>query len=243
MGRFACEVRACAHLLFLLRVRVLFVVSYAKVYLRCKNGLGISAIPPKPYADRFVKFMADITRTDEDDLVAQGMGMPLSPTATSPRGGAGGRGSSPISPQNRLDEDEFEGAGGMGSDGDGEEKDGRGGGMGSVIGGGDVRLDVQQGGPKQRLFAGSTSDSADAIAAAPVSPQRVNASASASSGPSAAGPSFLSPAVSSGSGGSGGVDQRPESPKAALGSMGITDSASDSHAALSSTSSGEWNHM
>jgi len=43
--------------------------SFAKIYLRCK-GSGISAVPPLPYAHRFVRFMADITRSDEEDVVA-----------------------------------------------------------------------------------------------------------------------------------------------------------------------------
>lgn len=48
-------------------VRACVCASFAKVYLRCKDGDGISAIPPKPYADRFVRFMADITRSDEEE--------------------------------------------------------------------------------------------------------------------------------------------------------------------------------
>ena len=76
--------------------------SYAKVYLRCKNALGISAISPKPYADRFIRFMNDITRGEDldDELGPASPIMPASPVhAPSASASASfGFASSPASP-------------------------------------------------------------------------------------------------------------------------------------------------
>jgi hypothetical protein len=72
--------------------------------LRCK-GSGISAVPPLPYAHRFVRFMADITRSDEEDVVAaQNRGASVSgrPPAASLGAGAldiiGGGGDARLTP-------------------------------------------------------------------------------------------------------------------------------------------------
>jgi len=101
---------------------------FAKIYLRCK-GSGISAIPPLPYAQRFVRFMADITRSDDDDVVAaQNRGVSMSRPAGSaqnllsagvgmlgPDGSAGGllggngRAEPLLPPRRSLDSDSAEG--------------------------------------------------------------------------------------------------------------------------------------
>jgi hypothetical protein len=61
------------------------------VYLRLKSGSGISAMPPIPYADRFIRFMSSMTNENEDTSTGQDHPLPTPPqeaidvAATAPR--------------------------------------------------------------------------------------------------------------------------------------------------------------
>jgi hypothetical protein len=235
----------------LLLLLSLLLFSFAKVYLRCKDGEGISAIPPKPYADRFVRFMSDITRSDEEEAACIAAAGNLSVSMGDAR-----HNPAAMAVRRSLGEEIIES-----DDEDEERKDG----ADADADAADVRLDVKQ--HSERLFSGTdSSDSAfvgvdehaprssASAAVQPVSTAALSSTASpsvasteADSGMAAMPSSSSMPAGISGNGTVIDAAIQPASEpnggrrSIALQPMSVTASAHGSGSALASTS--EWSNI